>query len=416
MTSLSTDAGQPNPNNFHREVLDYSDVERKDFINGALVTTANTGTRHRDQYTEIFSGRVLDKFHQRKNSGELLPYTNYIKVSKSISSRSAPYPTEAGWTAANGTVYTHQWRYRDGSRKSFLGLATLDNATLTFAEAEIAAQGIDPMILVQQAAAKLYSRGWDGLTFLAEFHQVLRMFKRLVPNVIKLVLELKTFLKTLDNKTELTSDIVNAWLQGRYGWRILIYDIEDINKLIDKIDTEESSRCREVEKFERNWTRTAISNPSGGNHSVSHTSLYNFKLGVRGTIIADFLPSRVSFNPVVTSYELITLGFVLDWVVNIGMALEAVSFIATNHQYTACTGVSLNWTRDVTTQVVINPVGWPNGWSNWNQISFSEKAEVIRRDVRYVPILPFYNLNLSVFKVADLVALLTQAVIQITRR
>jgi len=408
MSSLSTKAGTNNPRNFHRAPVETGKVLSQNFINGTLVSSSASLILHRDASTEIFSGKVLKDFHKRKNSGELLPYTSYTKLTREVSTR-GPSVAEFGFTNPNtGWVYLYRRSWADGSHKPYIFNAELgtDKCSITLADRVISDLGINTHVFVQQAAARLYGRGWDGLTFAAELHKLVRMFRQVVPQAYKLLKEAFTLYKS-GALRRLGYASIDAWLATRYGWRILLYDIEDINNLMKEIDEEQ--RLRSKERAGDLFSTTLSDDIVGsGGHAISRSDSSNFTIKVRGSIIADFMPSKITLNPVLTAWELVPYSFVIDWFFNVGRALEAMTFLTLNNRYTAAIGLDVLCERTVRYDVSFSG-NWTNaGHSTIPDIEVDDTWRLLRRKPVTVPMKPLLNINLDAFKVMDLVALIVK--------
>jgi hypothetical protein len=266
--------------------------------------------------------------------------------------------------------------------------------------------GINGDVFAQQAAAKLYGRGWDGLTFAAELHKLVRMFRQFIPKVLKLLREAFRLYRS-GALARLGYASVDAWLEGRYGWRILIYDIEDINELMKKIDEDEMLRSKERvgDVFTYTWDRSSTG--TAGN-VVNRDDVTNYTVRMRGSIIADFTPSKITLNPVLTAWEIVPFSFVVDWIVQVGRALEAMSFLALNNKYTACVGYKVEVERTVRFESFGTGI-WSNEFhSTFPDIEVDDNWELLRRRPVRVPTKPLLNVDLNAFKVMDLVALVLQ--------
>ena len=240
---------------------------------------------------------------------------------------------------------------------------------------------------------------------MAELHKTVSMFRNLVPRAIKYAREAKRLKKTGALKRWGYSSI-DEWLQTRYGWRILVYDIQDITKLISEIDEDQRTRIKERTGNSWQWTEDNSYTITGG-HQLNYDDITVHSLSVRGSIIADFVPARININPVATGWELITLSFVIDWFLNVGQALEALSFLLLSDQYTASWGVELDSWRTVTCEPEAGNSAWSSGFhSNFDEISVEERTKIFKRVPCHVSKLPLPAVNLDGFKVMDLVAIL----------
>jgi hypothetical protein len=324
-------------------------------------------------YKETTRGKNLKDFHKRKKAGELLPLTAFFQdhdessqeFSYQLSTENGLYSQSTDWTPLG--VYS---RPSDESMQ-----LKADYSTEYF---------------VQAAAAKIYSSGWDSLTFLLELRQTVAMFRNFIKN----------FMRHLKS-----GQIENIYLEGRYGWRTLLYDIQDINKMISSIDSE---RRRFKESVGTNLRETEESFASAGFGAAGTARLKvvdEYFIGLRGTVVADIEPPKVAFNPITTAWELMTLSFVVDWILNVGQWLESMSFLALSSRHYAASGHEVICIRKATVEDVKPSPGW--------NLSVSGEANSYRKWTLRTPTQVSYNpliqLRLDGFKVLDLVSLVLQA-------
>lgn len=117
----------------------------------------------------------------------------------------------------------------------------------------------------------------------------------------------------------------DMWLEGRYGWRLAYYDALSIAEAI-----EHSGRL-----FNRGWathSETIIDSGSkvlsGGAGSAKTTWTFETKYTVRaGTLFEvnlEKLPN-IGISPAITAWELIPYSFVVDWFIDVGDSIAALS-------------------------------------------------------------------------------------------
>lgn len=399
------------PTNFNIQQHDYVEVFRDDSVNGVVQNTANVGGSlyHSVQDTRI--GRGIENFHKRKNSGELLPYTYFLKIIRDIEVE-GPSTLSAGHMSSSGDTIRYDWRWSNGGTRALPRRFDVRHKfKLNEAHEVMRDLGVNPWIYPTLAAAKIYGRGWDGLTFLAEFHQIVRMFRDIVPRFLRYYKDVMEIRKKPHLYLKLGYKSADEWLQARYGWRILIYDIKEVNELIDSIDKESRSRVKDRAGGSFTYTRDDSFVVGAGTFQRNFSDVTTYNLSVRGAIIADFMPSRIQLNPFVTAWEIVPYSFVIDWLFNVGAGLNALSFLALNNQYTAARSFVLTGERVVSCDTSFLGGGWENdGWSNWDQIRVTEKFEVTERRPTLVSPLPPLQLRLDWLKVTDLLALILQVI------
>lgn len=414
MASLSVDAGRLNPKSFVSLDRSVKYMLRDYYAAGVYVNTQNLGSRSVSTVDHAFVGKIIDGFHARKNAGELIPNTYYLKVDSEI--KTAYGRKYHYYYDGLGVLQEYYSKDEDGNADKFLFYPQFGDAfdynVVGLAENHIISSGIDERYLVQAAASKLYSRGWDALTFLAEFRLTVRMFREVFANLLKMVDGLITFLKSkygVNAHLHLFSEVANNWLQGRYGWRILMYDIEDIGNLIKSLNEKQLQRSKDrvgksiVFQIDRSTVTNLFSSVD------TYSDITTVTINARGSVIADFAPSRVILNPITSAWELTTLSFVIDWFINVGSALNSLSFLAVTDKYTACMGVSVTAERIGQLSVV-----WHNGVLGVSEQEVHQSWSVFRRQPCTVPTVPMRTLNLDGFKVLDLLALLFQRISRFT--
>ena len=323
--------------------------------------------------TRTTEGRNTENYHKRKKRGELLPLT-YFRQTEVKSEQEFQFDLKYSPTS-----------YRQVCNWTTLG--TFEPPTQESVNLKL---GYDVSYFVQAAAAKIYSSGWDALTFMAELRQTVSMFRNFAKNL---------YSNASSGKLE------NIWLEGRYGWRTLLYDIEDINKMLQNVDTQRKRFRESVGTSIREREITTVPGSLGGAGTYDMIWTDEYYIGLRGTVVADITPPDFAFNPITTAWELKTLSFVTDWLVNVGQYLEAMSFLTFASQHYAAGGHEVTILRkgEITN---VTPA------TNWS-MTLSGSAEAYRRTTVRSPTQvstnPLLQLRLDSFKVADLVALTVQA-------
>lgn len=242
---------------------------------------------------------------------------------------------------------------------------------------------------VQRAAAKIYSSGWDALTWGAELHKVARMFK--------------TFLKRLFGYSP--KQLHDMWLEGRYGWRILMYDIRDIDEVLTNIHVERN-RYKQSVGLSGSETKVSLDELSWDSGKsrlwLSYTDTVAWS--IRGSVVADIrAPIKVTVNPITTAWELITFSFVIDWIIDVGQWLEAMSFLLVQNDYSAARGLQATFRRDTQCTAVSADAKYSTFDVTFNAWCESKYTRRLPTSVSKIPSL---GLDLDVLKVIDILALL----------
>lgn len=326
---------------------------------------------------KITRGQDIPNYHRRKRRGELMPMTHFYQCEADgrIHEGSHNYVktysgggTSRYWTDG---VWWPDWDYCDWQiRESYVKPRAYDRLSDDY---------------VGWAAAKIYSSGFDGLTFAAELTKTIAMFKGFLRRWAKLLSQ---------------GRIDKIWLEGRYGWRTLYYDILDINKAIARID-DGRRRFREQAGASEKWSTTDYYTESWSAASITYAATTSAELNHRAVVIADIKPPKIIVNPAMTAWELMSYSFVVDWVVQIGSWLESMTFLMIQNDYVAAKGLKLSYSKSC----VITDVDWGTDFSGDYTLNGSSTCVVEIREPAQVPLSPSTKLKLDKFKVLDLVAL-----------
>lgn len=348
---------------------------------GQTVPWAEYSYPVKDDYAYT-AGQDIVGFHKLKRSGVLLPHTKFRQFEVKGSAIG-----DATTTHSNGDSYTF-----DGNAPQYDGWRILET------QLKVIEDDLDVDYYVQQAAARIYSNGWDALTFMAELTKTLYMVKGFTKKLVDLI----------RNPHKFVDDAADLWLEGRYGWRTLYFDMKDIEKLILNLDGE---RRRYSERAGHKMTYSDEESyvQTWGSSTNTYSILTTYKVGMRGSVVADIDPPQFGFNPITTGYELITLSFVLDWIINVGQWLESMSFLALAREHYAAEGVMIEAHR---TCDLVN-VAFNSPWSGSRSTSGSSVAKLTSRTPTSVSLTPQLELRLDLLKGLDILALVKQA---LTRR
>lgn len=193
-------------------------------------------------------------------------------------------------------------------------------------------------MLYTGALANANTRQMDFLTFAAEWRQTYSLLSGALARTIRNLIEIRRILGNPVKGTKKTVELVsNAWMEYRYGWRLLAYDIEDIQEHIERLEKGFSDRWRGAKEkvssvVVRNVdsTSSTMYSQSSGASGVPFRNRYTIleqhdvhtKVGV---MVESVLRSRATIDPLVTLWEVIPLSFVVDWFFNVNNFLQAAS-------------------------------------------------------------------------------------------
>lgn len=354
----------------------------------------STGTGYRSVFYKETTGFNTPNFRQRVAKGELIPFTPFMQYERKGQGKHEwdLYPNT--WP----TIGTHEYTVGNG-----IVLSTW------YADDLLTLQGLagtySTDVYVQAAAAKLASGTFDALTFLSELRKTIEMFLKLGSKLLRLLRDPKFEWSAIVKayKSDRGKSAADQWLEERYGWRTLIYDIEDFNDALKNLNHERSRR-KERAGYKNSWTKLTTSTDSDPRRVLTNKWLHTYEVSARGSVVADIEPIRFQFNPLVTGWELIRFSFVIDWFISVGASLGALSFLILQNNYVAAGGIqikdTLRFEREATATA-------GNYFTKFECLVESYSLYTLRSPCP-VTTLPQIRLRLDTSKVIDLVALVIQ--------
>jgi len=192
----------------------------------------------------------------------------------------------------------------------------------------------DEDVLLQKALAKARTAAWDVATFIAEFDKTVDMFSKLGRNIVRrgnAILNAR--------KISSYSEFANAWLEYRYGWRILYYDIQDAQAAIDRLRGLATIAQRHTSYGETENTHVVMASSSsppqwaylpsyGSMQHVRRTSTFTYRSvrSVRAGVGLSINPDKPVFvDPINTLVEITPYAMVANWFINLKDAIAAWS-------------------------------------------------------------------------------------------
>jgi len=345
-------------------------------LDGGVLKTSSYALVESGIKTITASGDETPNYHKLRLQGKLLPLNRYSNVEESC----------------EGSLYWESSRNSDGDIHYVNQRWRPDHLEYQLP--------VNTEALVQAAAARVYASGHDTLTFLSELSKTRKM-----------VFELPGKIRQLIRKEGLRSwrDVSNIWLEGRMGWRPLIYDLEDIRGAVTALA--ENKRERVSERVGTSIYLEVESNREipfyfPGSVQMGYITVYTttkVEGSVRAQVVADFLPPSFQFNPAVTAWELVPFSFIIDWIIGVGTALEAISLAVVAPRRFASYGYQLL----VTTEQEVVSARALTGRILRSCSGQGKRTTLLKtRTPTSIPYLPQINVKMDNYKVADLLAIL----------
>lgn len=363
----------------------------RDVVNGVpgAWNTSSNGDSVVERFESVMYGYDVEDFHKLKALGALMPETPYYQSVVTAVQGGREYCIVPTGTASYREIDLDGPFTRWGNGYSFIPSALGIEAAYT---------PTDLQYYVDKAAAKIQSSGWDALTFLTELHLTLSMFSNLIFKVEKLTRGLPP------------ERIENLWLEGRYGWRILKYDIQDIQKVIESLGKKVRTRYSESAGNTMVESKTIVLHEGAG-QEYSHLLVGQdtVQVGLRGHVTADILVDSISLNPFISVWEVTNFSFIIDWFIGIGSALSALDFLLQASDYQASSGFRVSYDRIL--KFTYTPTNTP-----WGPVTVdadiwgSSNVTVKSRTPASVSFQPHIKIRLNEYKIIDLIAIIVQRV------
>lgn len=270
------------------------DMVIDDFWMGRFPTESTVKSTFKQSMTDV----VTPGYFEKRRSGAILP-TNPMS-STTIDSADSAVRSLLGYT---------MYKYEPCKSKPGVQSIVYYQGTVEVTASPIAAPtklltGSEINQVRVEALASLKSQGMDVLTSAAEFHKTLAMLAGARRKLVSVIENLLKSLRSLGLKPKSWSAFIQAlsdpWLEGRFGWRILWYDLLNIMDYIDNLDKRQRLVVgRSSTSASRNFTS------SYGDSTVTH----KVSIGYPGMLD----PNIPGYGNVLnTAWELIPFSLVVD--------------------------------------------------------------------------------------------------------
>ncbi len=353
-------------------------------------------------------GQGFIGYHKALRDGELLPINSYTAfVSRTAYSGFRAYST---WDAY-GVLGVKQDDYYQPEPNINHWATPYEVINTHYLEKDRLAALVDPNeanIATLRACVKLTTSTHDTLTFAAELGKVVQMFRGLLRRVIGLLLSAKP------------SDWAKLWLEGRYGWRTLVYDMENISEAVERLGESANDLWKSKANNPDVVTTEEYIIPWAHYGGVYTTTLkYTHRVSYRGFAIGRMTPPPFGGSVLVTAWELVPWSFVIDWFIDIGSRLQYLSGLLVEGERVSGYGTLVH--TSATSSITLTSPGGPaqrvydqpSGlWIQMDGGQVDAKMEAMLRLRRpHIPSLaPSVNVRLDSFKVIDLIALLLNVI------
>jgi hypothetical protein len=265
------------------------------------------------------------------------------------------------------------------------------------------------------AIADVKSAVFDLLTFVAELPQTVALVRGRMEDVFDMMDKRAHRVARRASKratyAQRVASFVQLWLEARYGWRPMMYDIKSItDAYAGKLAKGNLVRGRgRLETVLSDAKTTTVGNGTSEPQHIYADTLQGNRV-YRGAAYAEVLHgalTRLQVDPLVTFWETRPLSFVFDWFIDVNSWLQAVSPFSGVNLLGAMVSV-----RDmyVMEQNLSRDFNYTSSTHNATGGGSCKTILTVNRYHRfpYEIALPGWNPRLTTVKVADLAALIYQ--------
>lgn len=370
----STLVNGPSLNGKMRPTFEEAQSDAMDLASQASIQTRLGGIN------QSMTDQLLPNFHELRRKGAILP-TNVMNSSK-VDMPQSIYVMQTSVYSASANLFA-------GYCLSGVSTVQPPGTRTILTDGQINSAKIE-------AIARLRQQGMDYLTSAAEFHKTVAMFlnlrRNLMSSIEKVARELRrrqrgrgssrTTFKTL------WDEFSSIWLEGRFGWRILYYDLVAITDYLNHMEDDTSFIVGR--SLVQESTEVKGGGKLGSYHTYESVTTYtdSVRVGYPGMIDHKVLGNPSLLN---TAWELIPFSLVLDWFFDIQSVIFA--FANTPRNVKELPG-SAFLSRKRTGIVVYNPI--PKVYANHTVLDVKTSGPVVLMRETFSRNLPgSYSLGLT---------------------
>jgi hypothetical protein len=277
---------------------------------------------------------------------------------------------------------------------------------------------------LQKALASANSSKFDLLTFSAEFNKTNSMVGKFGKNTLRRSRDISDSMFKRYRRADRTYKVFSEmWLETRYGWRTLMFDLQDMNDSINRLKEGTSLRGRfssydeETTTYNESLGSSILRwpyNTFSSSWMTEVTASFNQVLtrSVKAGVAVEHLGQDMYMSdPLVTAWEIVPFSFIADWFLTLGDAIKAHSPFATTNllwsyvteEDTIATSVTASYEKSTT---LYGAVGADSVTGNGISSSTARYEKILKtREPRVPQVALDFDLNFNYKKALDLAAL-----------
>jgi hypothetical protein len=286
-------------------------VQSRSSCAAGWVTTSTVTSYTGEQSTKTIVDVQTPGFYSLLKCGKFLPL-NPVTITTSKETRVAGTGTES-WGFSGGCYRSQDIGPKWSAPSWLVTLPPFDESI------------IDQVVTT--AISRAREATWDALTSVVTLNQTVDLFVDTFDSVNTLALRAARYARSRHkNPRDILRLFASKWLEYRYGWLPTLYDLEDANKALDrKIEVGDIITGKSSVDTDLNDSQSGTTWFSIGDHSQTDSLI-----GTRtyhGSSYCEAMSNAVRYgiDPITTAWEVVPYSFVIDWFLDVGTWLSAVS-------------------------------------------------------------------------------------------
>jgi hypothetical protein len=359
-----------------------------------VYTTDHKGKVTNDYVAPLLSGEKRGRkagantphFHERIKKGEFLPLNSYSRWDYELKaiegSRTWDNLSQPQWGGSNYPYAHLPYRMLGGEPRS-------DMCGNPF-------EGVDTMLLLTQAIADA-APSLDVLTTAAEAAKTAEMVVTARSTAKDLIAQARR------GGFNTVKAAASAWMQWRYGWTTLGYDMQAIYELLRKPGSHTYVTGQAGTDSTSDISGAGTRSPrTEGYFSYEYSGSVDTSLRARVTAKWDGKTQNFALvNPLVTAWELVPYSWVADWFVSVGDTLKAWHVLSQVMEIHA----SLGWKTTAHAEFAETAIA-AAGWSHTGNWGWTETFDSRGRIPISIPfIVPSITVDLTTKRILDVAAM-----------
>ena len=261
--------------------------------------------------------------------------------------------------------------------------------------------------VVNNAIAQTKEAIWDAATDAVQLRQLAnfagQQWRRVNGYAIKAALRARKRYKK--NPFEVAKAFAEYWLEYRYGWKPLIFSLEDaLEAFNSRVEKGNLRRGYSKVPTELNLSATATWSQDSGQGTGTETHSLTGSRTYRGMALGQVDNNSVRWgaDPLLATWEVIPYSFVVDWFFHVGTWLNAISPFSGAHLVGAMGSVKDEY--ELRQDFSLSWAG-ANHTGSFATVSTVHTVEQYTRFASSVSLLPVWNPRLTPVRILDVFAL-----------